>query len=442
METLLSLYKLFLAFSKELPFVAGFLTVWLTGIITFLCRNIPKQIYTFSKARLTSQLTLTNSGWGENELNFHSFLSWFLKQPLAGWSRTYALERMYLSGLGNTDIVGAGSGTHHFMFKGRLFWFTREKITGNTGDKIKEEVCITGLTRSKSLILELINEFKYKANENALFAYKWEGKEYGSRVRLMERNPCTVVLSGDNMSRLMAEIQDFIDNEKWYKDRGIPYKLVIMLLGPPGTGKTSCARALATHFRRNVYQININSLSDTTAFKAFAEPNKKSIILVEELDDNDAVKARSGIETAIAKQTGKTLVETSNDDVTPSVSKISEPQAGLTLTSLLNALDGIVPLDDAVVIMTSNDISKIDPALLRSGRIDSYYTLEYLSDVEIREYIRVMTGYTFNRNIATVNFKPISGSDLYDIFRRNKHSISDFIQAIPKEIHTPIPVKR
>lgn len=425
-------YKTFMQFSKEAPFVAGFLTVWITGVVTFLLRSVPQRIHLFARNRLTSQLSLTNSGWGENELNFHSFLTWYLSQPLASWSRTYSLERMYLSGAGHTDMVGAGAGTHYFIFKGRLFWFTRKRIEGaGSSDKIKEEVCITGLTRSKRLVLDLIAEFKYKANDNSLFAYKWEGKEYGSRVRLMERAIKTVVLSGDNMTRMIAEIQDFIDNRKWYEDRGIPYKLVILLLGPPGTGKTSCVRSLATHFKRNVYQVNINSLTDNTAFKAFSEPRKDSIILVEEIDDNDTVKARAGIAEAIAKQTG------GDCPITPPVDIVLKPvgetvcvdiPVALTLTSLLNALDGVVPLDGALVIMTSNDISKIDPALLRSGRIDTHYTLEYLGDKEIREYVRVMTDEPC---MTTAQFKSISGSDLYDLFRKNKHSVSDFIASIP-----------
>lgn len=42
----------------------------------------------------------------------------------------------------------------------------------------------------------------------------------------------------------------------------------------------------------------------------------------------------------------------------------------LTLSGILNTLDGIVSLDNKIIILTTNCIKNIDSALLRSGRVD------------------------------------------------------------------------
>jgi chaperone BCS1 len=57
------------------------------------------------------------------------------------------------------------------------------------------------------------------------------------------------------------DVQEFIDSEKWYVQRGIPYRRGYLLYGPPGTGKSSFISALAGHFG---YSICMLSLSERT----------------------------------------------------------------------------------------------------------------------------------------------------------------------------------
>ena len=54
----------------------------------------------------------------------------------------------------------------------------------------------------------------------------------------------------------------FCNNPDWYKDKGIPYTLGILLHGPPGTGKTSLIKAIAKDTNRHIF--NIKLLPDTT----------------------------------------------------------------------------------------------------------------------------------------------------------------------------------
>jgi SpoVK/Ycf46/Vps4 family AAA+-type ATPase len=60
---------------------------------------------------------------------------------------------------------------------------------------------------------------------------------------------------------------------------------------------------------------------------------------------------------------------------------------GLTLDCVLNAIDGIIELHDAMLIFTTNHLEKIDPAFMRPGRIDYILELKHATVATIREMI-------------------------------------------------------
>ena len=62
----------------------------------------------------------------------------------------------------------------------------------------------------------------------------------------------------NDVERIKSRIDFFINNENWYKERGIPYQLGFLFYGPPGCGKTSTIKAIAKYTNRHI--ININEL--------------------------------------------------------------------------------------------------------------------------------------------------------------------------------------
>jgi len=84
------------------------------------------------------------------------------------------------------------------------------------------------------------------------------------------------------------------------------------------------------------------------------EPN--SVILFEDIDCMKSSDARPITEDAVGAQSKS--------------SSVKEDRNGVTLSGLLNALDGFSAPDNVLFIMTSNQIEALDPALLRPGRID------------------------------------------------------------------------
>src|SRR5206468_1150874 len=102
------------------------------------------------------------------------------------------------------------------------------------------------------------------------------------RVRSVE----SVILRAGVMERLVREVTKFRGSEQTYVDRGIPYRLGVLLMGPPGGGKSSTVAALASHFGMDIaiFNPNTSGVSDDELCVLFADLPKNTLLLIEDVD--------------------------------------------------------------------------------------------------------------------------------------------------------------
>jgi mitochondrial chaperone BCS1 len=130
-----------------------------------------------------------------------------------------------------------------------------------------------------------------------------------------------------------------------------------LLYGPPGTGKSSLSSAIAGHFGLNIYILSLSAINEATLKSLFDKLPSRYIIL---LEDIDAVSSNRDAET-----------EDSPQIVTGSPSRISKSAGGkVSLSALLNVIDGVGSQEGRILIMTTNHITRLDEALIRPGRVD------------------------------------------------------------------------
>jgi ATP-dependent metalloprotease FtsH len=164
----------------------------------------------------------------------------------------------------------------------------------------------------------------------------------------------------------LFEIVDFLKNPSVYQNMGVKLPRGVLLVGPPGVGKTMIAKAIASE--ANVpffYQsgaefvqiyVGMGAKRVRELFSA-AKANAPSIVFIDEID---AVgKARGGIR---------------NDE------------REVTLNQLLTEMDGFEDNSGIIVIAATNRLEMIDEALLRSGRFDRRIFVS-LPDLHDREKI-------------------------------------------------------
>lgn len=191
----------------------------------------------------------------------------------------------------------------------------------------------------------------------------WELKEnfhsiLGSRPK---RDIESVIIPPTMKQFLLSDAQDFLNSEQWYSQRGIPWQRGYLLYGVPGAGKTSIIQALAGHFGLNIYVISLarRGLDDSSLVDMINGIPRRSIILMEDID---AAFTRSVTREEAAGEDGAN---------TPSLAPVPAMSASsITLSGLLNAIDGVQAQPGRLLFATTNKYDALDPALIRPGRLD------------------------------------------------------------------------
>ncbi|KAH8111597.1 P-loop containing nucleoside triphosphate hydrolase protein, partial [Phellopilus nigrolimitatus] len=150
---------------------------------------------------------------------------------------------------------------------------------------------------------------------------------------------------------------------------GVPHRRGYLLYGEPGTGKSTTIHALAGELGLRIYYIQLASkgMDDSTLVELIASTPSRCIILLEDIDcaflsreddddddDDESPKAREGLTP------GRVLPKALED----------QPRSEVTLSGLLNVLDSVASEEGRITFATTNHIEKLDPALIRPGRID------------------------------------------------------------------------
>jgi len=361
----------FNAYAKEYPFVAGTLSLWGLGVLSYLCRGIPREVFNIIKKYTTTTVTLQSSSE-----SFHLFLKWYQNKGFAKRGRYIKISN---GRWGSSDMIKSlGYGNHYFWYKWKMIQLemVTKEVAGT--DKERDEITMVKLGRSHKIFDDIFSQIKEEdLDKNKLILKKFIKGWWHRSSEQMPRSMDTIFLRKGVKERLLDTLRVFLERENWYVNNGIPYQLGIMLYGPAGTGKSSIIKAIANHIRYSLHILQSGSLSDIE--NAMFSLSEKAMISIEDIDTEAATKVRKPIQQVQESGLVPQDIPLDPEDEVLSFSFSN-------LSDILNSIDGVHSIHGRILVTTTNHIEKLDPALLRPGRIDLQLEIGYADEYVLKQF--------------------------------------------------------
>ncbi|MFQ6662176.1 hypothetical protein Gotur_030074 [Gossypium turneri] len=185
----------------------------------------------------------------------------------------------------------------------------------------------------------------------------------------------TLAMEQDKKEEIMEDLVTFSQAEEFYSRIGRAWKRGYLLYGPPGTGKSTMIAAMANLLGYDIYDLELTAVKDNTELrKLLIETSSKSIIVIEDIDCSlDLTGQRR------PKKEKKDEAEEMKQHPMHKASKEEAKSSQVTLSGLLNFIDGLWSAcgGERLIVFTTNFVEKLDPALIRKGRMDKHIELSY-----------------------------------------------------------------
>lgn len=345
---------------------AGGLGLGLVGAITATLAYLPHRIRWLIVRHCTISVQIDN----RSDL-FGHMMAWLNAHPYAMSCRRLSARLIETADDRSVIQFVPAEGWHWFIHARHLIWLVRDETSAQVERRIVgtstrlEKVTLRVLGRDPKPLRDLIERVRSeygKADPDYLKVYAANGYDEWQKVARVRKRPLhSVILRASLIDDIVVDIRNFLAAESWYAERGVPWRRGYLLHGPPGTGKTSLIRALSGAFDRDLALLNIASdrLDDIKLATLMAEIPERSIIVLEDID---------------AAFNGRTSQDAGK---------------GITFSGLLNALDGILSQDGRILFMTTNHPERLDPALVRPGRIDRKYELGLATGDQIMQHYQL-----------------------------------------------------
>ncbi|KAI6130160.1 P-loop containing nucleoside triphosphate hydrolase protein [Pisolithus croceorrhizus] len=339
----------------------------------------------------------------EDDASYQWILAWLSKQP--SWRHiryvtvsTDTVRAVYgresYSGrdsvLKEPSYMPAESHSYTLWYKSRWVTVTRVSVSNHGGWSSKDSLQLRVFSRRRELLGTIIEEAKrdwLETQKDSLTV--WVSNRHVCDntwiplARRLKRPLSSIVLDPGVREFLVDDVKDFLANKAWYQERGIPFRRGYLLYGAPGSGKTSVIQAIAGELCLSVYMLSLSrsGLDDTSLATLLSSLPEQCIVLIEDIDAafyHGLSREPKLPKATPSAETGARDRPTSSDEV-----------AGrLSLSGILNAIDGIAANEGRVLFATTNKYDVLDPALCRPGRMDLRLQFHHASKYQAKELFK------------------------------------------------------
>ncbi|XVF12717.1 hypothetical protein REPUB_Repub08aG0143500 [Reevesia pubescens] len=205
----------------------------------------------------------------------------------------------------------------------------------------------------------------------------WHGYKSTKWSHVVFEHPAsfdTLAMGAKKKEEIKNDLIKFRKGKDFYARVGKAWKRGYLLYGPPGTGKSTMIAAMANLLDYDVYDLELTAVKDNTELRRLLiETSNKSIIVIEDIDCS----------LDLTGQREKKKKEKDEEEKEP-ISKLKANEeesknSKVTLSGLLNFIDGLWSAcgGERIIVFTTNHVEKLDPALIRRGRMDKHIEMSY-----------------------------------------------------------------
>ena len=188
----------------------------------------------------------------------------------------------------------------------------------------------------------------------------------------------TLAMDPNKKQEIIDDLITFSTAKDYYAKIGKAWKRGYLLYGPPGTGKSTMIAAMANFLNYDVYDLELTSVKDNTELrKLLIDTSSKSIIVMEDIDCSLDLTGQREKKKEKKDEEGKDEMASVEKDMKKKMEENKDSK--VTLSGLLNFIDGLWSAcgGERLIVFTTNYVEKLDPALIRRGRMDKHIELSY-----------------------------------------------------------------
>ncbi len=262
------------------PLLVGGVGTIAFGALMYVLRAVPQKLLDFADRTFWTKLFVESLSD-----EFRDIDGFIEGRRLSFFSRSLEVK----DGTLKTGF-GGGWGT----YEGTVFKYAKTKSTQQITPI--ESITVSFLTRNRRVVENFIRDSRPAEHRNTIYVSLFNASGNARGLRRRKRGLHTVFVDQAIKDRMVERMTWFLGAEEWHAARGIPWKLGIMLHGPPGTGKTSLIHALASDFEFDIKYIkSLHGLGE-----AFRTGTRKDLFVIEDIDTISGSLDRGGRNDKVA----------------------------------------------------------------------------------------------------------------------------------------------